>query len=93
MADINDLQKQVDELKKELDGLQQKRVFQQDITPQAVKNRHQGEANSYIYGGKTANKPTSGFVVNTNSYSVYFDYQTNKLYIWNGNTWISTTLS
>jgi hypothetical protein len=91
--DNNDFKKEMEALKKRLDLLESKRIYQQDIMPQSIKNRAMGEANSYIYGGKTAKLPTIGNVINTNSFTVYFDYQTNKLYIYNGTAFKSVTLS
>lgn len=88
---MDKLKKQVEELKKELDKLKQKRVYQQDIVPDVVKTRHMGEANRYIASGLEADRP-DGFDL-TGSTIAYFATDTNKLWIWNGTAYKSVTLS
>lgn len=68
-------------------------VGQQNIIPGSIKNRAMGEANSYVFGGSASNKPTVGVVMNTNSFSIYFDTTANKLWIWNGSVWKSVSLT
>lgn len=89
-----ELQKQINELKKEVERLKVKRSYQQDLMPQSVKNRAMGEANTYIFNGSTANKPTTGVSVTIGT-QVYFDEGANKLYIWNSTSkaWKSVTLT
>lgn len=71
-------------------------VTQQDILPGAVKNRHMSEPNSFIVTGLDAKLPktgvTSGGVVGV---SIFFAYDTSKLYIWNKSTktWKSVSLT
>jgi hypothetical protein len=89
--DNTNLQKQLDELKKDIEQLKQKRVFQQDIVPGAVKMRAMGEANRFVRSGLEADlpdKPETG----TDSSACYFATDTDTLYIFNGSVWVSTTL-
>lgn len=88
----NDYQKQIDDLKKEIELLKVKRIYQMDITPQAVKNRHLGEPNSYVYAGLAADRPTSGVSV-TSGVSIYWATDTGVLSIWNGTAWLSETFT
>jgi hypothetical protein len=92
MEDINQIKDQLDKVLKELHALQQKRVYQADIIPDAVKSRHMGEGNRYIYAGLEANLPTEGNSV-PQGISVYFCTDTNKLKIWNNTSWVSVTLT
>lgn len=70
-------------------------IGQQNILPQAIKNRHLGEPNSYIYSGLAANRPTTGVKLTSAGLgcSIYFSTDTNVLNIWNGTAWqqFSTT--
>lgn len=95
--DNKDIYELVQNLRQEVESLKQQRVGQQMILPQAIKNRHMGEANTYIYGGLSANRPTRGNTIKAGntiiSISAYFETDTNKLYIWNNTTWKSVTLS
>ena len=90
--DTQSLQKQIDDLKRELERVSQKRIFQQDIVPDVVKMRHMGEANRFVWAGLEANRPTEP-PNGTDSTACYFATNTNKLYIWNGTAWKSATLS
>ena len=81
---MDELHKQLDKLQKRVHDLEVKRIYQQDIIPQAVKNRHQGEANSYVVTGLDDDLPTTGVTINSfPSVSRYYAYDTKKLYIWN----------
>lgn len=86
-----DLQKQIDDLKKQLNDLEQKRIGQQMIIPGAIKMRAMGEANRFVRAGTAANKPTTG-ETGTDSLAMYYDTTNNKLWVYNG-SWRSVTLS
>ena len=88
---MEDILNQLASIKQAVEGLLSKRIFQDDIVPGAVKMRHMGEANMYIMAGLEANRPDGDTV--TSSTSAYFATDTNKLYIWNGTAWKSTTLT
>lgn len=89
---MEELQKQIKKLQQQVEELQTKRIYQWDIPPQVIKNRHQGEPNSYVYSGLAADRPTSGAEV-TLGVSIYFATDTNVLSIWNGTSWVSETLT
>lgn len=59
-----------------------KRVTQEDIENDAVKMRHVAEGVRFVRDGTTAKKPTAGEVPLQGA-AMYFDYETNKLWIWN----------
>lgn len=63
-----------------------KRVTQVDIVPGAVKQRHIEAL--IIFTGVLANLPDGSTEV-----KAFFATDTNDLYIWNGASWVSTTLS
>lgn len=85
------LQRQIDELKQEVERLKQRRVYQSDLAPTVVKSRHFGEGNPYFYAGLEANLPPGNVV--TSSVTCYFATDTDDLWIWNGTAWVSVTLS
>lgn len=88
--DIQKLEKKIKELEKTINDLSSKRVGQADYIPDSIKGRHMGEANRYIASGVESELPT-GYTV-TRSTICYFATDTNKLYIWNGDTYKSVTL-
>jgi len=88
---MDDLKKKVEELEKKIQKLETKRIYQMDVTPGAIKNRHLGEANTYILAGLEADRPTGHEV--TSSTVAYFAKDTNVLSIWNGTAWVSETLT
>ena len=88
---LADLQKQVDDLKEQIEQLKVKRIYQQDLINSAVKSRHLGEGNRYFLAGLDANRPTGVSV--TSSVSCYFATDTKKLYLWTGTAYVSVTLS
>ena len=92
---VQNQQKQIDDLTKKIESLGQKRISQADFVPGAVKNRSQGEPNSYVYSGLSANKPTTGVKLTTTGFgcSIYWSYDTHVLYIWDNVVWRSVTLS
>ena len=84
-----------DRLKKledRLDQLENRRIFQQMIVPDAIKMRHMGEANRFVRSGLSADRPTVG-ETGTDSSACYFATDTDTLYIYNGTAWVGTTLS
>lgn len=88
---MNDIYKLIEGLQEQINNLKQGRVYQQSIVPDAVKMRHMGEGNRYIWAGLEADLPDGVSV--TSSVTAYFATDTNKLYIWNGTAWKSVTLS
>lgn len=90
-----DQQDEIEELKKRIDLLENKRIYQMDITPQAIKNRHLGEPNSYVFSGLAVDRPTTGVSLDTAGLgcSIYWAYDTGVLSIWNGTAWLSETLT
>jgi len=89
---MEDLNKQIEELTKKVERLEQKRVFQQDVVPGAIKMRAMGEGSRFMRGGLEADLPTVGENA-TDSVAYYFATDTDKLYIFNGTAWVSATLS
>lgn len=80
--------KQIDELKQEIQALRNKRIYQQDLTPGAVKTRHIGEGAPYLLAGLAAKRPARGSLV-TQGAACYFATDTGVLSIWNGTSWIN----
>jgi hypothetical protein len=87
-----DIQKQIDDLKKEIEQLKQKRVFQQDVVPDAIKMRHMGEGNRFVRSGLEADLPSVP-ETGTDSSAIYFATDTDTLYIYNGTAWVSEVLT
>jgi hypothetical protein len=88
---IKELKDRIDELERKLNTLSQRRIFQQQIVPDAIKMRHMGEANRFVRSGLEANRPSPP--TGTDSSACYFATDTNKLYVYNGTVWVSTTLT
>lgn len=88
------MDKEIQELKKRVEQLEQKRVYKQDIAADAVKMRHIAEGVRYVRDGVTADKPTEGEEPLQGA-AMFFDYTTNTLYVWNrsANAWKSVLLS
>jgi len=88
-----ELEKKMQELSEEV-GQLKRRAFQEQITPDIIKMRHIGEGVRYIRDGKTADKATSGEEPAQGA-AIFFDYNTNTLYIWNRLTkaWKSEVLT
>lgn len=82
--EIKKIQKQIDELKT-------RRVSQSSVEPGAIKQRHLGESNQYIWAGLEADLPTGAQV--TSSTVAYFCTDTFKLKIWTGTVFKSVTLT
>jgi len=68
------------------------RVKQQNIMPDSVKQRHVGESVRFIRSGLEADLPTEGEEPAQGS-AFYFCTDSGKLKIWDGSSWLSTTLS
>ena len=85
MSDMEDLKKLLEELKKEIEALKYRRMFQQDYMPQSVKMSTMGEPNAYIRSGLAVDKPDGAEV--TNGTSLYFETDTFKLKIYTGSAW------
>lgn len=79
---LTELTKKMEKMQYDIDVLQKKRIYQQDIVPAVVKNRHLGEANTYIYNGQSAYLPTTGNSVTIGT-QVFYAEDEKKLYIWN----------
>lgn len=64
------------------------------LPPDTVKMRHVGEGVRYVRDGDTAGKPAAGEIPLQGA-AMYFDYQTNMLWIWNrsSKTWKSVQLT
>lgn len=86
-----DFKKEIEDLKKEVQALKERRIIQSMILPDVVKMRHMGEANRYIWAGLESELPPGGSV--TNSVIAYFCTDSFKLKIWTGTAYKSVTLS
>lgn len=84
----------IEELTKKVTLLEQKRVYRQDIAPDAVLQRHVGEGVRFIRDGLTVDLPDLGEVPSQGA-AIFFNYETNSLSVWNRGTdaWKSTTLT
>lgn len=95
------LSKEVEKLKHRMDLLEQRRVSQTSVLPQAITNRAMGEPNTYVFSGLSANRPAEGFQLSTTGYgcSIYWSYDTGILSIWqpaigsNPAGWLEVTLA
>jgi hypothetical protein len=77
------------ELESRIAQLETRRVYQQDIIPAAVKQRHIDGL--IIFRGLVANRPVDG----STEIQVYFSTDEDKLYVWNdvSEAWKSVTLA
>ena len=84
----------MEELKKEVDALKQKRVGQTDYLPDSIKGKHVGGGVRYIQTGLAANRPTTP-AEPPNSCMIWFSYDSNVLSVWNisSNSWVNETLT
>lgn len=70
------------------------RIYQQDIVPGAVKQRHISEGVIFIRSGLAANRPSTLTVeASQNGSAMYWATDTFALSIWTGSAWKSVTLS
>lgn len=86
-------QDQIDALKKEIEILKVRRMYQMDYTPQSVKNSTMGEPNSYVFSGLSTDRPTTGVSLTSTGLgcSIWWSYDTGVLSIWNGSAWLTRT--
>lgn len=81
---IKKLNSRIETLERKVEELTVKRIYQQDVVPQAVKNRHMGEANSYVYNALTdTDLPGKSVDIGT---QIYYKEVDSTLYIWNSVT-------
>lgn len=64
-----------------------RRIYQQDIAPKEVKQRHIDGI--IVFKGVAADLPSDG----STQIQAYWATDTGVLYIWDGAAWLSTTLS
>lgn len=81
------MEKQLEELIKRVEQLEQRRIYQSDISNDAIKMRHIGESVRYIRSGVAASRPTSGEEPLQGS-AIYFSTDTNILSVWDGDEWV-----
>lgn len=95
MDNIEEFKKEIEKLKQRIVILEQKRIYQADLIPQAVKNRNMGEPNSYVFSGLAANRPTTGTKLTSTGFgcSIYWATDTGVLSIWSGTAWLSETFT
>lgn len=86
------LQKQIDELKKEVEALKTRRITQEMILPNVIKTRMVGEGVRFIRSGLAADRPTEGEGTASGS-AMYFATDSGLLSIWDGSSWLETTLT
>ena len=79
---MDDKDKRIKDLEDKVKLLEQKRVYRQDIAPDAVLQRHVGEGVRFIRDGTTDDLPAEGEEPSQGA-AIYFDYETNELYVWN----------
>ena len=72
--------------------LEERRVHQTMVMPDAIRQRHIGEGVRFIRSGLAADRPTSGEEPLQGS-AAYFATDTGVLSIWDGDAWLTTTLS
>lgn len=91
---MEELRQELEKLKKEIEILKQRRVSQSDVIPSTIKSRHIGEGVPYLLTGLATDLPAEGFLnADIATTSVYFAYDTDTLYIWNGSAWVSEVLT
>jgi hypothetical protein len=96
MDDTDNRLKQLEDkfstLKDRVDFLDDKRVLQADITPNAVKMRHIGEGVRFIRSGISTKRPTDGETC-LQGQPLFWATDTGVLSIWDGTQWLETTLT
>lgn len=88
---IYEIADELQKLREKVAFLEKKRITQVDIVPYAIKQRHVGEGVKFIQSGLDTDKPTGETPLQGSE--AYFATDTNKLYIFNGTAWVSTTLT
>lgn len=66
-----------------VDQMRHRRIYQDDIVPDAVKQRHIGEGVRFLRYGLAAARPTSGELTG----AVYFASDTTVASVWTGSAW------
>lgn len=79
-----ELKRQFEELSEQVGS---RRIYQQDIAPKAIKQPHID--GFIVFKGLEEDLPSDG----STQIQVYWATDTGKLYIWDGEAWLSTTLS
>ncbi len=77
----------LNQLNDRIEKLETQRINQQQIMPNAVRQSH--ILGFIIFRGLDSALPTNG----STEVQAYFATDTNKLYLWNGTAWKSTTLT
>lgn len=86
---MDDLIKRITELERKVNS---GRIFQQDITPGAIKQRHISEGVIFIRSGLAASRPVTP-ESSRNGLPIYWASDTFVLSIWTGSAWKTVTLS
>lgn len=89
--DIEQLKTKISKLEHDIDVLKKRRIYQQDIIPDGVKQRHMGESNRYVWAGLEADLPDG--VSLPSSVVAYFCTDSNKWSVWNGTAFVSVILA
>jgi hypothetical protein len=92
---IQGLMKKVKDMERRVEILETRRITQEMVTPQVIKNRAMGEPNSYVYSGLAADRPTTGVQLASTGKgcSIFWATDTGVLSIWNGTAWLSETFT
>lgn len=77
---------EVQQLKRRVDYLERRKIYQQDLTPDCVKQEH--VLDNIIKRGLAADRPDG-----STETKAYFSTDTGDLSIWDGGAWLSTTLT
>ena len=83
---LKQLEKEIDKLKNEVKYLRERRVSQVNILPYAIKRRHLEDKVIVFGDGDRPDDDTSGI-------SAHFDIGTGVLSCWDGDVWLTTTLT
>jgi hypothetical protein len=89
---MDNIENRLKKLEQEIEDLKHRRIKQEMILPDAVKQRHIGEGVRFIRSGLYANRPTSGESTASGS-ALYFATDNGKLSIWDSTQWLEVTLS
>lgn len=86
---MDDISRRLQQLERDVSALKQRRIYQRDIIPKAVK---QGAIDGIIiFRGAIANRPADG----STQIQAYYAEDQKKLYVWNtaNSAWESGTFS
>jgi hypothetical protein len=89
--DNQSLQKQVEDLKVEVEKLKNKRIMQSDILPDVLKQRHIGEGVRFIQSGLAADLPEVNIPMQ--GQQIFFATDTHTLYVYDGTAWRTQVLT